>query len=74
VNGIHPRRTSKSNIYSPAKECEYILIIKLRWFLISRLGTNVLEAPASSISGSWSFQDIIPKLELGNERNALRGL
>jgi len=36
-----------------------------------KLGNPVQKAPAFSIPGSWSFQDGIPKLELGNERKLL---
>jgi len=35
--------------------------------VIETLGTG-LQTPVP-LGGSWSFQDCIPKLELGNERN-----
>jgi hypothetical protein len=41
----------------------------LSWFPSSSLGILVSKALTFSISGSWSFQDNIPKLELGSEPN-----
>ncbi|MDO9269702.1 MAG: hypothetical protein Q7T96_11415 [Methylobacter sp.] len=43
------------------------LKIKLRWFPNSGLGTQLAKLQLRE-SGSWSFQDCIPKPELGNER------
>jgi len=39
----------------------------LRWFPSSGLGTQLAKLQLRE-SGSWSFQDCVPKLELGNER------
>jgi len=45
----------------------YLLVPKLQ------LGNPVREALASrNRTGSWSFQDGIPKLELGNEEKILK--
>jgi len=45
--------------------------MNMRFMLVPKLwlGNPVREALASrDRTGSWSFQDCIPKLELGNER------
>ena len=47
-------------------------VTEFGWFPSPGLGTNCWQAPACRLSGSWSFQGRVPKLELGNEQTAQR--
>ena len=48
-------------------------LFDIGWFPSSSLGTNCWQAPACRVSGSWSYQGRVPKLELSSLYTSVRG-